>query len=193
MGQVTLFTFIETNLEGLWVIEPKPFKDNRGSFFRVFCKETYEEIGFEGEFVQINHSINAKKGTIRGLHFQYPPFSETKLVRCINGKVFDVVVDIRKDSPTFLKHFSIELSKDNQKSLLIPKGFAHGFQTLEDNSELIYHHTNYYTPNSEGGIRYDDPMLNIDWKLLSSSLHISERDQSYDWLDKTFKGIKIEH
>ncbi len=193
MGEVMLFTFIETNLEGLWVIEPKPFKDDRGSFFRVFCKETYKKIGFEGDFVQINHSINAKKGTIRGLHFQNPPFSETKLVRCINGKVLDVVVDIREDSPTFLKHFSIELSKDNQKSLFIPEGFAHGFQTLEDNSELIYHHTNYYTPNSEGGIRYDDPMLNIDWKLASSSLHISERDQSYDWLDKTFKGIKIEH
>ena len=193
MDKVTLFTFIETNLEGLWVIEPKPFKDNRGSFFRVFCKETYKKINFEGDFVQINHSINAKKGTIRGLHFQNPPFSETKLVRCINGKVLDVVVDIRKDSSTFLKHFSIELSKENQKSLFIPQGFAHGFQTLEDDSELIYHHSNYYTPNSEGGIRYDDPMLNIDWKLASSSLHMSERDQSYNWLDKTFKGIKIEH
>ncbi len=193
MGKVTLFNFMETNLEGLWVIEPKPFEDERGSFFRVFCKEMYGEVGFEGNFVQINQSINTKKGTLRGLHFQYPPVSETKLVRCINGKVFDVVVDIRENSQTFLHHFSIELSKENQKSLLIPEGFAHGFQTLEDNSELIYHHTNYYSPESEGGIRYDDPILNIDWKLDSSSLQLSDRDQSYDWLDKTFKGIKIEH
>ncbi|SFF18138.1 dTDP-4-dehydrorhamnose 3,5-epimerase [Thermoflexibacter ruber] len=186
-----LFEFEHTLLSNLWLITPKPFQDERGLFFRFFCKKEFEKIGFSKEFAQLNHSINKLKGTIRGMHYQEPPFAETKLVRCIKGKILDVVVDIRQNSPTFLQHYAVELSAENKRMLLIPEGFAHGFQTLEDDTEILYHHTNFYTPSAERGLRYNDLMLNISWIMLPTA--ISERDANFPLLSKDFKGIFIEN
>jgi dTDP-4-dehydrorhamnose 3,5-epimerase len=172
--------FIETALASAYVIEPAVKQDERGMFMRVFCKKDFAAIGHSREFVQFNHSLSVKKGTIRGMHFQYKPYQEIKLVRCIAGSVLDVIIDLRKDSPTFLKHTSVVLSKENKKMIYIPEGFAHGFQTLEDNSELSYHHTAYYHPEAEAGLRFDDPMLSIEFPLPVSSM--SERDQQFPYL-----------
>ena len=181
--------FFETFLQGAFVVEPEPFKDDRGFFARVFCKNEFNKIGHTGEFLQINHSMNEAKGTLRGLHYQLPPYAETKLVRCISGKIFDVIVDIRQSSPSFLKFFSVELSAENMKMLYIPPGFAHGFQTLSDNAQLIYHHTAFYTPGFEGALNFKDPALNIDWPV--PPVNVSERDKNHPFLKKDFKGIKI--
>jgi dTDP-4-dehydrorhamnose 3,5-epimerase len=179
--------FIETPLKGLYIIQIETLKDNRGLFARTFCKEQFSEIGFEKEFVQFNHSANTLKGTIRGMHYQKPPFSEAKLIRCVQGSVYDVALDLRKDSPTFLQYFGAELSAQNFKSILIPEGFAHGFQTLKDNSALIYHHTNYYSPNTEGGIRFNDPAINVHWPLPPAN--ISPKDLSYPLVNPKFEAI----
>ncbi len=181
--------FRETPVKGAYIIELNPHQDDRGLFARTFCKNEFKAIGHDAEFVQFNHSITNNKGTIRGMHYQTPPFSETKLIRCIRGSVFDVIIDIRKDSPTFLKYFAIELSESNMLSLYIPQGFAHGFQTLEDNSQLIYHHTAFYTPGYEGGIRYDDPLIQIQWPLNVTA--ITEKDKNHPLLNHTFKGITL--
>ena len=135
----------------------------------------------------MNHSFTAEKGTVRGMHFQHPPFSEIKMVRCIAGAVLDVIVDIRKDSPTFLQQVSVELSTTNKQMIYIPAGFAHGFQTLEDNTELIYHHSEYYQPGVEGGLRYNDIALDIQWLL--PAINVSERDNNHPLLDGNFKGV----
>ena len=134
-------------------------------------------MSFNQEFVQFNHSFNTLKGTIRGLHFQSPPFAETKLIRCVQGSVYDIAVDLRENSSTYLQFFGTELSAENLNCILIPEGFAHGFQTLEDNTSLIYHHTNYYKPNTERGIRFNDPVLNIQWPL--QPVNISRKDLLY--------------
>jgi len=181
--------FKETPLKGAYTIELNPFIDNRGLFARTFCKNEFLAIGHDKEFVQFNHSVTHKKGSIRGMHYQLPPFSEVKLIRCIRGKVFDVIIDLRKNSPTFLNHHFVELSENNMLSLYIPQGFAHGFQTLEDNTQLIYHHTAYYCPDYEAGIRYDDPALGISWSLPVST--ITEKDLNYNLLKNSFKGISI--
>lgn len=175
---------IETHIKGVFLIKPRILQDERGLFFRTFCKKEFAEIGFYADFVQFNHSFNLKKGTIRGLHFQLPPYQETKLIRCIQGKVKDVAVDIRKDSPTFLQHVAVELSAENCYSILIPEGCAHGFQTLADESALIYHHTQYYTPQADAGIRYDDPLLNIAWTL--PPVNVSEKDKKYALITEGF-------
>lgn len=180
--------FTETPLKGAYIIETKPFTDDRGLFARTFCKNEFQQIGHTKEFVQFNHSVTTHKGSIRGMHYQLPPFSEIKLIRCIRGKVFDVIIDIRQGSPTFLKHFSIELSEDNRLSLYIPEGFAHGFQTLEDNAQLIYHHTSFYQPGYESGIRFSDPAVGINWPLQVT--RISEKDSNYEFLNN-FNGIKL--
>lgn len=182
-------TFIETPLGGSFVIDLKIFSDDRGWFARTFCKEEFEQIGHKKEWVQLNHSFTNHKGSLRGMHFQFPPYSEIKMVRCIAGAVYDVIIDIRKDSATFLQWFGIELSATNKKMLYIPGGFAHGFQTLADNCELIYHHTSFYAPGAEGGIRYDDARAGIKWKM--PVMEISERDKMHPYLDDTFKGIKV--
>lgn len=175
---------IETHIKGVFLIKPRVLQDERGLFFRTFCKKEFAEIGFHADFVQFNHSFNLKKGTIRGMHFQVSPYQETKLIRCIQGKVRDVAVDIRKDSPTFLQHVAIELSAENGYSILIPEGCAHGFQTLADDSALIYHHTQYYTPQADAGIRYDDPALNIEWTL--PPVNVSEKDKKYALIAEGF-------
>ncbi len=179
--------FGSTPLEGSYVIELKPFVDERGWFARTYSKAEFAAIGFDGEWVQLNHSFTEKAGTIRGLHFQVPPFREVKLVRCIRGKVWDVIVDIREGSPTFLQWFGTELSEHDMKLLYIPEGFAHGFQTLTDGCEMIYHHSKAYTPGFEGGLRYNDPMVNISWK--QEVTVISERDKQHPLLTAGFKGI----
>ena len=135
----------------------------------------------------MNHSFTKHKGAIRGMHFQLPPFKEIKLVRCIAGSVYDVIVDLRKDSATFLKSVGVELSAQNKKMIYIPEGFAHGFQALSEDCELIYHHSEFYTPGAEGGIQYNDPKINIDW--LRPVTNISERDTKHPLLDDNFKGI----
>ena len=179
--------FTETPLRGSYVIELEPFKDQRGLFARTFCKKEFQQINHSKEFVQFNHSLTVNKGAIRGMHYQGPPDCEIKLVRCIAGKVFDVIIDVREGSPTFLECFSVELSPDNLKMIYIPEGFAHGFQTLEENAQLIYHHTGYYNPETERAIRYNDPAIGIEWPLTPTD--VSEKDKHHHLINKTFKGI----
>lgn len=181
--------FISTGLDGAFVIQINPFIDERGKFFRVFCKEEFKKIGLDKEFIQINQSVNNLKGTLRGIHYQIPPPGDCKLIRCISGKVLDIIVDIRKGSKTFLNHFATELSAENLKMVFITEGFAHGFITLENNTQLIYQHTSSYLPKQEAGIRYDDPLLNI--KLPIKPIVISEKDQNLPLLNTHFKGIHI--
>ena len=180
-------TFSPTPLQGSYIINLTPFTDERGWFVRTYCENEFREIGHVEKWIQMNHSYTATKGTVRGMHFQLPPFREIKMVRCIRGKVFDVIIDIRKDSATFLQWFGVELSPEAMNMLYIPAGFAHGFQTLSNDSELIYHHSAFYTPGAEGGIKYNDPAVNIKWPLEVTS--ISERDVNHPVLNEKFKGI----
>lgn len=179
--------FTATPLIDSYVIDLKPYADERGWFARYYCKNSFAEIGHTKEWVQMNHSVSYKKGTVRGMHFQVEPYREIKMVRCIAGAVFDVIIDIRKDSGTFLQWFGVELSAENKKMLYIPEGFAHGFQCLSDNCELLYHHSEFYQPSAEAGIRHDDPMIGIQWPLAVSVL--SDRDAGHPLLNKDFKGV----
>jgi dTDP-4-dehydrorhamnose 3,5-epimerase len=182
-----MMTFTAAPLAGAYEIGLQPFSDERGWFARYYCKDEFGSIGHTREWVQMNQSVSYKKGTLRGMHFQHPPFREIKLVRCIAGAVYDVIIDLRAGSSTFLQWFGTELSAFNHKMLYIPEGFAHGFQTLEKDSALLYHHTEFYTPGSEGGVRYDDPALGVNWPLPVAV--ISERDSRHPYVDKNFKGI----
>ena len=179
--------FIEAPLSGAYVIELEPIRDERGFFARTFCQQEFSQIGFHKQIVQINHSVTRKKGAIRGMHYQRPPVCETKLIRCVQGGVFDVMVDLRTDSPTLLHHYGVELSKDNMRMVYIPEGFAHGFQTLTDDAELVYHHSEFYSPEHEMGLRFDDPSMMINWPLPAGT--ISPKDQSYPLIGNDFKGI----
>jgi dTDP-4-dehydrorhamnose 3,5-epimerase len=181
--------FIKTPLKGAFIIELEPFRDERGFFARTFCKREFAAIGHSKEFVQFNHSMTFKKGTLRGMHYQVPPNTEIKLIRCISGRVYDVIIDLRKNSPTFLQYYGVILSAENLKMIYVPEGFAHGFQTLEDNTQLIYHHTAYYTPSDERGLNYNDTILDIKWPLEPKNM--SEKDQKYTFINNTFKGIEI--
>ena len=176
--------FEATPIEGAFIIHLSPFTDERGMFSRLYCSSELEAIHHEKPIVQINHSLNKEKGTVRGLHFQYAPDAEIKMIRCVRGKVFDVFVDLRSDSPSFLQWHSVELSPEANNMVYIPEGCAHGFQTLEDDSELIYFHTAYYNRKSEGGILFNDPKLSIKWPLPVKN--VSEKDKSYPLLDKAF-------
>ena len=181
--------FKETKLAGSYVVDIVAAADERGWFARTFDKDEFKKIGFSAEWVQLNHSFTNKGGTLRGMHYQLPPFAEIKLLRCIAGAIFDVIIDLRKNSATFLQWFGTELSAENKKMIYIPEGFAHGFQTLTDNCELIYHHSQFYKPGFEGGIKYDDPMINIQWP--NAVTNISKRDEQHPYLAKNFEGIKI--
>lgn len=181
--------YIETPLKGAYIIELEPYQDSRGLFARTFCKKEFQKIGHSKEFVQFNHSVTLQKGTIRGMHYQVPPSSEIKLIRCIRGNVYDVIIDIRYGSSTFLKYHAVELNEANMKMIYVPEGFAHGFQTLENNTQLIYHHTQFYNPEHERGIRYNDPATNIHWPLVP--VNLTEKDNNYPLIDYNFKGIKI--
>lgn len=180
---------IPTKISGVFIIESSLFSDHRGLFGRVFCKnELSNVIGYK-QIVQINYSQTKLVGAIRGLHFQYPPNAEMKFIRCLKGKVFDAAVDLRKNSPTFLKWYTEELSSKNNKMIVIPEGCAHGFQVLEENSELIYLHTEFYNKPSEGGIRYDDPSLAIPWPKIVSD--ISEKDKKHSLITDHFEGVEV--
>lgn len=182
-------TINDTKLSGIYIIEPIVHEDSRGAFARIFCSEELKEIFKNNTIKQVNHSITNKKGTVRGMHFQYAPNCEIKLIKCIKGKILDVVIDIRKGSSTFLQSYSVELSADNKKMVYIPEGFAHGFQTLEDNCELLYFHSNTYTPDNEGALNIKDPLLGLEWPL--DIIEISKRDKEHNFLDTNFKGIEI--
>lgn len=179
---------LPTAFDKLFVIQPNSFQDERGIFSRLYCQDELENV-CNINIKQINHSLTLNKGTVRGLHFQYEPHAEVKIVKCIQGSIFDVVVDIRKDSPTFLKTFSIELTKENQKMLCIPKGFAHGFQTLEDNTELLYFHSNIFVQENEGALNVNEPCLNIQWPLKITS--ISKKDAIHPFINSDFQGVVI--
>mgnify|MGYP000593995604 CR=1 FL=1 len=167
---------IERKLKGVFEINPEPNRDKRGFFMRTYDYKIFAEYGLNYEWVQENHSHSIKKGIIRGLHFQFPPFAETKLVRCIRGAIFDVFVDLRKDSLTFGKWDSIKLSEENKKMILVPKGFAHGYCTLSKDSDVLYKVDQFYNPESEGGILWNDPDLNIEWPF--SEMILSEKDKN---------------
>ncbi len=184
-----LMKFIKTKMKNLYVIKPEPIIDHRGQFVRVFCKKEMIKIGHNKEIVNINHSMTKKKGSIRGLHFQFHPKAEIKIVQCITGSVYDVAVDIRKNSKTFLHWYGDVLSAKNMKLLYIPEGFAHGFQTLENNSEILYFVTEFYFPEYEGGVLYNDSKLNIKWPLEVTD--ISKKDREIELLDDDFRGIQI--
>lgn len=180
--------FEKTIIDGLLVAKTQKLGDERGSFSRFFCMdEMKEQAGSCWQPVQINHSFTQQKASIRGLHFQSAPALEAKLVRCVKGVVFDVAVDLRKNSPSFLQHVAIELSAENRLAFLIPEGCAHGFQTLTDDCEMLYLHSAKYAKECEGGLRFDDPVLDIDWPLPAGV--VSQRDESFAYIDGDFKGI----
>ncbi len=181
--------FVKTKLNGLIIIEPEPFLDERGKFYRIYCENELKEIGHRKKIAQINQSFINNKGAVRGMHFQYPPKTEIKIVKCLKGSVLDVAIDLRKNSDNFLGWHSEILSEKNMKMLYIPEGFAHGFQALEKNSELLYLHTEFYSPDYEQGIKYDDPKIGINWPLEITD--VSERDKSFKLIDDSFKGIEI--
>ena len=176
---------IKTDIEGLLVLEPRVFGDSRGYFFESFNVRTFEEAVGNVTFVQDNES-KSSYGVVRGLHFQKPPHAQAKLVRVVKGKVLDVAVDLRKESPTFGKHVAVELSEDNHRQMFIPRGFAHGFSVLSDEVVFQYKCDNYYAPESEGAIAWDDPDLAIDWQIPYDKVLLSEKDRKHS----SFKDVK---
>jgi dTDP-4-dehydrorhamnose 3,5-epimerase len=173
-NEVILMNIIKTYIEDVIIIEPKIFGDHRGWFTETYSKEKFIEFGIDTDFIQDNHSLSAQKGTLRGLHFQLNPKAQTKLVRCTKGKILDVAVDIREGSPTYKKWVAVELTDENKKLLLIPKGFAHGFVTLTDDVEVQYKVDEYYSPENDRSIRFDDPEIGVVWAVDSPIL--SEKD-----------------
>jgi dTDP-4-dehydrorhamnose 3,5-epimerase len=173
----SLLIFKKTPLEGAFVISSVSRMDARGSFARLWCQKQFGENGLETDFVQLSLSRTMKRGTLRGLHFQREPHAEVKLVRCVCGAIFDVIVDLRPNSPTYGRHLSVVLEPDTNLALYIPKGFAHGFQALEDDSQVLYQMSEYYNAEASSGIRWNDPVLGIDWPIRNP--FVSDRDQSY--------------
>ncbi len=181
--------FTETFLKGSFVIDVNLYEDNRGWFFRSFCETEFASHGLNTKWVQHNHSFTELAGTLRGMHYQMPPYDEVKLIRCIAGEVYDVIIDLRYNSPTFLKWFGIKLSAENKKMIYVPNGFAHGFQALQGKSELLYQHSAEYTPGYERGISYRDEVVNIIWPKPITV--ISERDMNHPTFDASFQGIRL--
>lgn len=178
-----------TPLAGLHEICYTPVRDRRGCFTRLFCEQELAVIRPDLHFSQINLSETCSRGTLRGLHYQAPPVAEAKLIRCLRGRVFDVTVDLRADSSTFLHWFAVELAEDNDRGIFIPEGFAHGFQALVDDVQLLYMHTVPWTPTCEAGLPHDDPRLGIDWPLPVADL--SERDRSYASIGAGWRGVVL--
>ena len=179
--------FWETLLKGAYIVELEKHKDERGFFARSWCEKEFSSKGLETKLVQCNVSFNKRKGTLRGLHYQVPPHAETKLVRCTRGALYDVIVDLRSGSPTFLKWFGVELTAENYRMLYIPQRFAHGFQTLKDGTEIFYQMSEFYAPEAARGLRWDDPRLEIAWPVAERT--ISKKDTEYANLDERFAGI----
>ena len=178
---------IKTKLAGVYIIKREINTDRRGHFSNIFSKEFLSELGCVLPIQQINLSYTKSKSTIRGLHYQSNPYADMKTVTCIKGKIFDVIVDLRKNSKTFLNFIEIELSEYNNQSVLIPEGFAHGFQTLVNDCELIYSHTAKYCKKYENGLRYDDPSLNINWPL--KPYNLSDRDLNFKYINENYEGL----
>lgn len=174
--------FIETRLAGVLVVEPEPRGDERGFFERLWCANEFAEHGLNGTFVQCNGSFSAARRTLRGLHYQSAPYAEVKLVRCVRGAVFDVTVDLRRESPTYLGWFGAELTADRRNMVYVPEGCAHGYMTLEDHSEVIYPVSQYYRPDAELGVRWNDPRFAIEWPAQGPET-VSEKDRR--WRDFT--------
>jgi dTDP-4-dehydrorhamnose 3,5-epimerase len=168
---------IESPLPGVWIIDPEPIRDERGLFARTYCRDEFQAKGLSMDVVQCSTSWNARKGTLRGMHYQADPHGESKIVRCTRGAIFDVTLDLRPASPTFRKWFGLELSEENRKGLYLPVGFAHGFQTLADGAEVFYQISRPYVPDAARGVRWDDPAFGIRWPLPVSC--ISERDGTF--------------
>ncbi|QEI09366.1 dTDP-4-dehydrorhamnose 3,5-epimerase [Pigmentiphaga aceris] len=182
------FTFQAAPIAGLWIVDRKPIGDNRGSFTRFYCGEEFAAIGLQDPIVQINHSSSARAGTVRGLHFQHAPHAETKVVTCVAGSILDVAVDLRAGSPTFLQWFGVELSADNKRGLIIPPGFAHGFQSLEDHSEVMYLVTAAYSAQFEDGLSPFDPAVGVVWPLPPTE--VSARDAQRPFIDRdAYAGV----
>lgn len=173
-----MMNIIETEIQGVFIIEPKVFGDSRGYFFESFSKKEFESRIGPVEFVQDNESKSGY-GVVRGLHFQKPPHAQAKLVRVVKGKVLDVAVDLRKDSPTYGKHVTVELSEDNHRQVFIPKGFAHGFSVLSEEAVFQYKCDDYYAPETEGAVAWNDPELNIDWRVPADMMILSEKDKRH--------------
>lgn len=180
--------FTETALKGAYIIDIEGRNDSRGFFARVFCQKEFAAHGLKPVIAQANVAFNVKKGTVRGMHFQFPPAAETKVVRCTRGGILDVIVDLRPESPTYLKHVAVELTEDNHRAIFVPERFAHGYQVLRDNTETSYQVGEFYTPGVEGGLRYDDPRLGIEWPLSVSV--ISEKDQQWGPLQEIEADVR---
>jgi dTDP-4-dehydrorhamnose 3,5-epimerase len=180
--------FTETKLKGAFIIDLERRADFRGFFARAFCQNEFKAHGLKPIIAQANIASSLKKGTIRGMHFQYPPSAETKLVRCTRGRILDIIVDLRPESATYLQHVSVELSHDNQRALYVPERFAHGYQTLRDNTDVSYEAGEFYTPEAVAGLMYNDPRLELNWPMPVTA--ISEKDQNYPSLDEFETELK---
>lgn len=171
-------TFRETKLKGAFVIDPEKFEDARGFLARSFSAKEFESHGLNPRLAECNISFSSKRYTVRGMHFQKPPFAQAKLVRCTKGAIYDVIIDLRPDSPTFKQWLGEDLTAENRRMVYVPEGFAHGFQTLEDETEVFYQISNFYMSESEGGVRWNDPVFGIEWRV-TDGVTINERDRNY--------------
>lgn len=169
--------FTETVLKGAFLIQLEPKQDSRGFFARTFCQREFAEHGLDAQVAQCNVSFNPRKGTLRGMHYQAKPYEEAKVVRCTMGRIYDVIIDLRRESPTFKKSFGVELTAQDRNMLYVPRGFGHGFQTLENDAEIFYQISEFYSPDHERGVRWNDPAFGIEWP--PDERIISERDQNY--------------
>lgn len=179
---------LQTPLPGLQIVDTEPLGDARGHFERLFCEQQWKPLREDLRFVQVNLSTTSRRGTVRGMHYQHAPAAEAKLIRCVRGHIYDVAVDLRSGSPTFLRWHAIELRANEPREIFIPEGFAHGFQTLSDDAQLLYLHTAPWTATCEGGVRHDDPLLAIDWPLPVTDL--SARDRAHPLLDDAYMGLR---
>lgn len=180
--------FTETKLKGAFLIDVERKEDSRGFFARAFCQHEFEEHALKPIIAQANIAFNRAKGTIRGMHFQFPPAAETKVVRCTRGAILDIIVDLRPESPTFLDHVAVELTEDNDRAIYVPERFAHGYQVLEDCTDTSYQVGEFYTPGCEGGLRHDDPRLGLEWPLPLTV--ISDKDRIWKLLDEQEQQIR---
>ena len=181
--------FNSLSLQGAFTIDVEPFEDNRGFFTRIFCEKEFAKHDLVQHFVQANHSGTRGSGVIRGMHFQHMPHGEVKLVKCVQGAIFDVIIDIRKGSPTFLQWFGAELTAENKRMMYVPAGFGHGFQSISDYSEITYMVSNFYNKESEGGIRYNDAAVNISWPVPVSL--VSDKDLKIPLITPAFRGVEM--
>ena len=180
--------FTETRLKGAFIIELERREDNRGFFARAFCQNEFKAHGLKPVIAQVNVALSLTAGTLRGMHFQYPPAAETKIVRCTRGALLDIIVDLRPESDTYLQHVTVELNEDNHRALYVPERFAHGYQTLSDKTETSYEVGEYYTPEAEGGLMYNDPRLGLQWPRPVTV--ISDKDQKFPSLDQIEPELK---